>query len=219
MSEISFFKPNRGNTGFHFKFNIGANNKRSSFKELVLYIQATKQYSWDDNKKQGSFKKNFGDPENSVNIKMNLTECAEIVSVIDRVKAFTPINKQYVQATIENDDCGFYRMKAYHSFDQNNTLINFVPTKLRDGEFFPTGMFFSISKNGGERYYIKLSLGELEELKALIKFGFDQNFTLHRKQLANIESKNEGEAYQQDEYIPQNEVPDSIPEDEDNPFI
>lgn len=220
MSELSFFKPNKSNSGFHFKFNVNPSKNGDEFCDLAIYIQATRQARWDTNTNQGSFKENFNNPEKSISVKMNLTEMMEVSSLIDRIKSFSPISAKYIEGTVNNQKCSFYRANFFHQWDGGNTVIKVSPVTVdtAKGEIFPNGVFFSISKDGTNRYTIRLTWGELGELQALLRWAMDRQFIRKAKFLAKVQQK--GDATRRNTPPPQHmEETVSSENDNPNPFI
>jgi len=155
---VSIYKPNSKNNGSAFSFQISTQGKSP-----VLYVNAIQQYSWDDNKKTGSFIKNKEVDDKNVSFKLNDFELGEILSSI---KSRVPWN-------------------GYHKFNDNTTTIRFTPwdkprkIKGKDGEeqtFSSPAFGFSVTRNGNQNYRIALEPGEVEVLRLLIEKYFQVVF-------------------------------------------
>ena len=74
---VAIYKPNSKNNGCAFSFRVSTQGKSP-----VFYVNAIQQYSWDDNKKTGSFIKNKDADDKNVSFKLNDFELGEILSSI-----------------------------------------------------------------------------------------------------------------------------------------
>lgn len=95
MKRLTFYKPNSKNTGAAFQISIGKNNE--------LFFKITKQSTWDDSKKRGSFKDNVNNPQKSMASKLNALEAASMINSINTKAEF----------------------KTYHKSKNQNLMINF----------------------------------------------------------------------------------------------
>ena len=95
---VTLYKPNSKNAGAAFTFSIGSDRKKN---EPTLFISAIAQYSWDSDKKIGSFSGNRDDATKTVNVKLSEYECGEILSAI--------MNR--------------YDYSTFHSFEENYSTI------------------------------------------------------------------------------------------------
>ena len=139
---IHFYKPNSKNTGSAFGFRIGIQGKND---EPCLYMTAVKQYSWDQNKKSGSFSQNAKDPDKSASIKFNESELGGFIYAIEKYEKFS----------------------AFHSFDDNKTSISLSPYQKNDG----TNAFsFSVNRNSANKFGIGLEMSEAYLLSEYFKF-------------------------------------------------
>lgn len=145
---LTLFKANKNNSGALFNFSIGRDQKGNP----ALYISATKQTSWNDEKGHGSFK--GGD---NVNVKLSVFEAGEMVSSISNNIPF----------------------KAFHSFDGTNTTVNFNPiskkrklSKKADGggyeDYYVPTPCFGLTVNKGGSWSVGIEPGEAETLKVLL---------------------------------------------------
>ena len=148
---FTLYKPNSKNTGsaFSFSVNKGRNDK------TVLFVSMIQQYSWNDDRKTGSFKENAKNSEKSATTALSAIEAGEILSSFKSRIPFV----------------------AFHKKDQDTTIIKFAPwdkkRKIRekDGDkWYETPAFgVSVTRNSSQTYKLPLEAGETEVLSALLK--------------------------------------------------
>ena len=169
---VAIYKPNSKNNGCAFSFRVSTQGKSP-----VFYVNAIQQYSWDDNKKTGSFIKNKDADDKNVSFKLNDFELGEILSSI---KSRVPWN-------------------GYHKFNDNTTMIRFAPwdkprkIKGKDGaeqSFTSPAFGFSVTRNGNQNYRIALEPGETEVLRLLIEKYFEVVFTAKAQDEENYKNNN-----------------------------
>lgn len=169
---VAIYKPNSKNNGCAFSFRVSTQGKSP-----VFYVNAIQQYSWDDNKKTGSFIKNKDVDDKNVSFKLNDFELGEILSSI---KSRVPWN-------------------GYHKFNDNTTMIRFAPwdkprkIKGKDGaeqSFTSPAFGFSVTRNGNQNYRIALEPGETEVLRLLIEKYFEVVFTAKAQDEENYKNNN-----------------------------
>ena len=162
---LTLYKPNSKNAGAAFTFSIGSDKKND---EPTLFISAIAQHSWNADKKIGSFSGNANDKEKTVNVKLNLNECGEILSAIR--------NR--------------YEYSTFHSFEENSTTIKFTPWNksvkiskydpeskgYKDAKIEVPAFGVSISKSKGHTFKIPLDAGETEVLSEYLKFLLQKLF-------------------------------------------
>ena len=150
---LSIYKPNSKNTGCGFSFQCG---KDSKSKGAALYVKSIQQYSWDSNKKQGSFQGNVGDPEKNITVKFNEYEIGEFISALRRRAEYT----------------------TFHSFGDDRTIIKLVPwdKPVRDSDNTSPCFGFTLTKNGSLVFKISLEPGEIEVLIEFFKFTLQKSY-------------------------------------------
>ena len=155
---VVIYKPNSKNAGAAFTFSSGVNNKNG---EPTFYISAVAQHSWNDERKIGSFSGNAGDPEKTVNVKLNEFECGEFLS------AFR----------------GRYDYSTFHSFDGNTTTIKLSPWDkpvkvskydheskgFKESQIKVPAFGISVTKGKGNTFKLALDPGEVEFLSEFIR--------------------------------------------------
>ena len=128
---VQYYKPNSKNTGCAFSFDIGSNQKNN---EPCIYIRAIKQFSWNNERRTGSFSENAKNPEKSISLKINEIEAGGFINAIENY-------------------CDF---SAFHSFQDNKTSISFKPYTKKDG-----GIGVEMSEAYGLLEFLKVFLQEL----------------------------------------------------------
>ena len=75
---VQYYKPNSKNTGCAVSFDIGPNQKN---KEPCVFVRAIKQFSWNQDKRTGSFSENSKNPDKSISLKLCLSSIFSNLSV------------------------------------------------------------------------------------------------------------------------------------------
>tara|TARA_R110002020_G_scaffold68500_2_gene179304 strand:- start:1458 stop:2036 length:579 start_codon:yes stop_codon:yes gene_type:complete len=173
---ISLYKPNSKNTGAAFSFQAGLDNKT---QELVLYIKAVKQHSWDAKKKQGYFHQNAKDPEKNIILKFNEFEIGSFIAAIDNRVEYS----------------------TFHAFGTDKTSIKFLPwdkplkttafdnkTQQYAAKTITIPAFgLTLTKNGNNSFKTSLEPGEAHCFKAYLKQILSLLYTARiEKQIDNI---------------------------------
>jgi len=145
---ITLYKPNSKNMGCAFAFNLGTSGKD---KFPCVYINAIHQHSWNDKTKNGSFSENAKNPEKTIVVKLNEFELGGFINAIENGVEY----------------------KAFHTFDDNKTVISFAPYAKKDG-----GKAFSLSvtKNSAIKFGIGIEAGEAYTLREFFKFVLSELF-------------------------------------------
>ena len=209
---VTLYKPNSKNAGAAFTFSIGSDRKKN---EPTLFISAIAQYSWDPDKKIGSFSGNREDATKTVNVKLSEYECGEILSAIK--------NR--------------YDYSTFHSFEENNTTIKFTPwdKSVKVSKYDPESKGFkestikvpafgvSISKGKGHTFKIPLDPGETEVLHEYLRYLLNELFKVRvqkqREAFQNRQNDTTKPPFKKSpkkEEAPSEDVEDS--DDEDVPF-
>jgi|TARA_R110002020_G_scaffold41989_5_gene123411 hypothetical protein len=150
---VQYYKPNSKNTGCAFSFDIGSNQKNN---EPCIYIRAIKQFSWNNERRTGSFSENSKNPEKSVSLKINEIEAGGFINAIENY-------------------CDF---SAFHSFQDNKTSISFKPYSKKDGT---KAFSFGITRNSANKFGIGVEMSEAYGLLEFLKV-FLQELYLYRLQ-------------------------------------
>lgn len=176
---LSLYKPTAKNTGCGFSLQLGVNNKT---QECALYIKAIKQYSWDDNKKQGYFHQNSGDPDKNIVVKFNEYEIGSLIhSLTSRIEYTT-----------------------FHTFNEDKTVIKLSPwdkkskksvknpeTGTWEEKLIPVRAYsLSFTRNGNQNFSISLEPGEACSINEYFKFCLHNIYTERfNKEQLNIKGK------------------------------
>ena len=150
---VQYYKPNSKNTGCAFSFDIGSNQKNN---EPCIYIRAIKQFSWNNERRTGSFSENAKKPEKSISLKINEIEAGGFINAIENY-------------------CDF---SAFHSFQDNKTSISFKPYTKKDGT---KAFSFGITRNSANKFGIGVEMSEAYGLLEFLKV-FLQELYLYRLQ-------------------------------------
>ena len=150
---VAIYKPIEKKTGNAFNFQIATK------KAVTFYVNAIQQHSWNEKTKTGSFVQNREDPDKNISFKLNEFELGEILAAFEER----------------------YAWNAFHSFNDNKTIIKLAPwdkkrtVKTKDGdESFTVPAFgISVTRNGNQTFRLPLEPGEVEALKRLIYKYFD----------------------------------------------
>jgi hypothetical protein len=123
MKNLEFYKPQKSGNGTCANFRLVQDNEDS--KKNGFYASILKQYSWNDQTKTASFKENKDNPEKHKKIKLNDTEIANILYIIESQ--------------------GKEKFSTVHKNGSNTTPIFFEPY-IRNDVF--SGFVFRISSLG-----------------------------------------------------------------------
>jgi len=148
---VQYYKPNSKNTGCAFSFDIGSNQKNN---EPCIYIRAIKQFSWNAEKRTGSFSENSKNPEKSISLKINEIEAGGFINAIENYCEFS----------------------AFHSFQDNKTSISFKPYSKKDGT---KAFSFGVTRNSANKFGIGVEMSEAYGLREFLKF-YLQELYIHR---------------------------------------
>ena len=121
---MQFYKPNSQNTGTAFGFRIGTQGKTD---KPCLYMTAVKQFSWDANKRSGSFSGNAKNPDKCAIVKFNEFEIGGFIYAIENYDKFS----------------------AFHSFDDNKTGISLNTYSKKDGT---KAYSFTVTRNSSNKF-------------------------------------------------------------------
>ena len=159
---VQYYKPNSKNTGCAVSFDIGPNQKN---KEPCVFVRAIKQFSWNQDKRTGSFSENSKNPDKSISLKLNEIEIGGLINAITNYCEFS----------------------AFHSYQDNKTAISFKPYSKKDGT---KAFSFSINRNSANKFGIGVEMSEAYSLLEFLKL-YLQELYLHRLQKAKeIRSSN-----------------------------
>jgi hypothetical protein len=163
---LSLYKPNSKNTGCAFNFSIGQGKKGLP----ALYVSAIQQHSWDGGTKTANFANNRENAEKNINVKFNEFEVGSMISAFE----------------------GRHEYSTYHTFDENSTSIKFTPwdksVKTKNGEQTVPAFGMVLTRNGNQTFRLPIEPGEVETIKALLKFYLNELFSELKVEQANRQS-------------------------------
>ena len=150
---VQYYKPNSKTTGCAVSFDIGPNQKN---KEPCVFVRAIKQFSWNQDRRTGSFSENSKNPEKSISLKINEIEVGGFINAITNYCEFS----------------------AFHSYQDNKTAISFKPYSKKDGT---KAFSFGITRNSANKFGIGVEMSEAYGLLEFLKV-FLQELYLYRLQ-------------------------------------
>ena len=148
MHMFTLYKPNSKNLGCAFSFKIGVHGKD---KEPCIYVNAIQQHSWNEKTRNGSFSENAKNPDKTITFKLNEIEAAGLIYAVS----------EYVE------------YKAFHSYEENKTTINFKPYSKQDGT---KAFSLSVVKNSALKFGIGFEMSEAYLLKAFCEKVLNELF-------------------------------------------
>lgn len=146
---ISYYKPNKGNSGAlcSFKLNDGG-FIQNKYREGCVFLDIVKQVSWNEEKRTGSFSKG-----ESVTIKLNLMELGAILDCLENHRNFN----------------------AFHTFPNSENKVSVFFSEWKTGENTElVGYTFQVIKqinNVKSTFAIGFRLNEAQVLKEFIKLS------------------------------------------------
>tara|TARA_B100002019_G_C21268329_1_gene600692 strand:+ start:2717 stop:3376 length:660 start_codon:yes stop_codon:yes gene_type:complete len=205
---IQLYKPNSKNTGAAFTFSIGSNKNNSL---PAFYINAISQFSWDADKKIGTFSGNSKNPDKKVNVKLSELECGEFISAIKNRHEYS----------------------AFHAYENNSTSIKFSPWEkdVKVSKYDPSSKSYkdskvkvpafglTISKGKGSSFKIGIDPGEVEVLLKLLE-AYLQDFIKEKIMIQKRMTSNQKSNSEKNFESPDSVNSESVEEDEfeDVPF-
>ena len=187
--KFTLYKPNAKNTGAAFTFDCTKDRKGKP----VLFVSMILQYSWNNERKTGSFKENAKNPEKSTTIKLTEIEAGEFLSSFKTRIPFV----------------------GFHKTEEKTTVIKLTPwdkgriIKGKDSQetFKAPAWGLTITKNSAQYFKLPIEPGESECLSVLLDHYIKEGLTA------------QAEAYKQDQPKKTYNKPspkDSIVEDDDD---
>lgn len=202
---IQIYKPNKSNTGCAMNVQIGRAGKK---RELAVFLQSILQFSWDDQKKTGSFSGNREDKDKNITFKLTESECGGVISAIKNRHEFS----------------------AFHSHEQNKTSLKLIPWdkefkgKGKNGEYTYTQPAFGLTivRNGNQTFRVPLECGEARCIVALLENYLDklyeERFEAREADMRNRNNNQGGQSTQSDSGGSQTESNSEPASEEEVPF-
>jgi hypothetical protein len=165
--KYTLYKPNSKNTGAAFSFD----SVKDKDGRNVLFVSMIQQYSWDDKKKNGSFKENAKNPDKSATIMLSFNEAGEFISSF---KTRTP----YVTFHKRNDETTIIKLTPW---DKKRKILN------QDGEEWHETQAWGISvtKNSSQTFKLPIEAGEAVVLEELLKSYIKECLLSNSNQYSN----------------------------------
>jgi hypothetical protein len=162
IKQLSFYKPNSKNTGVAVSVNAGA-------KDGGLYISFIRQFSWNPEKKTGSFKENKDVASAKKNIKFNQFEAGGIIRAI------------------ETKD----KWSAFHKFGADSGVSIYFSPYEREEVLVGFGLKILDSRDKDNPFSVGFTLDEViclrEYLKEYIRNGFYEEAPVDTAETAESE--------------------------------
>jgi hypothetical protein len=113
------------------------------------------QYSWDDKRKNGSFKENAKNPDKSATIMLSFNEAGEFISSFKSRVPFVAFHKK-------NDDTTIIKLTPW---DKKRKIVG------QDGDQWheTPAWGISVTRNSSQTFKLPIEAGESEVLKELLK--------------------------------------------------
>lgn len=153
--KYTLYKPNSKNTGAAFSFD----SVKDRDGRNVLFISMIQQYSWDDKKKNGSFKENAKNPDKSATIMLSFNEAGEFISSFRSRIPFVAFHKRKDETTIIK----------LTPWDKKRKTLN------ADGEQWDEtpAWGLSVTRNSSQTFKLPIEAGESVVLEQLLKSYID----------------------------------------------
>jgi hypothetical protein len=149
--KYTLYKPNSKNTGAAFSFD----SVKDKDGRNVLFVSMIQQHSWDNEKKNGSFKENAKNPDKSATIMLSYNEAGEFLSSFKSRVPFVAFHKK-------NDETTIIKLTPW---DKKRKIVN------QDGEEWveTPAWGISVTKNSSQIFKLPIEAGESEVLSELFK--------------------------------------------------
>ena len=161
LSNIQFYKPNSSNKGIAVSLSFNP-------ADSGIYVSFIKQFSWNMQKKTGSFKENRNNPKAKKNIKFNDTEVSGIIRAIEKEEKWSTFHKF-------NNDTG--------------VSISFSPY-IKDEVMAGFGLRVSDSKDKENVFSVGFTNDESIKLREWLKLSLRECFSTKVKNEAESETEN-----------------------------
>jgi hypothetical protein len=193
----TLYKPNSKNTGSAFSFDSVKDKEGRN----VLFVSMIQQHSWDDKRKNGSFKENAKNQDKSATIKLSFVEAGEFISSFRSRKPFV----------------------AFHRNKEETTIIKLTPWDKKrkivgqeGDEWHETPAWgLSVIRNSAQTFKLPIEAGEsvvIEELlKSYIRKCLEANTNEYNKNSPQKEYKSPQKEYKKPEQ--ENKSKDSFSDD------
>lgn len=168
--KYTLYKPNSKNSGAAFSFD----SVKDKDGRNVLFVSMIQQYSWDEKKKNGSFKENAKNPEKSATIMLSFNEAGEFISSFKTRVPYVAFHKR-------NDETTIIKLTPW---DKKRKVIN------QDGEEWheTPAWGLSVTKNSSQTFKLPIEAGESVVLEELLKSYIKECLSANSSQYSNNNS-------------------------------
>jgi hypothetical protein len=165
--KYTLYKPNSKNSGAAFSFD-SVTDKNG---KLVMFVSMIQQHSWDDKKKNGSFKENAKNPDKSATIMLSFNEAGEFISSFKSRIPFVAFHKK-------NDDTTIIKLTPW---DKKRKIVG------QDGEqWLETPAWgLSVTRNSSQTFNLPIESGESVVLEQLFKNHIDECLIANSTEYSN----------------------------------
>lgn len=147
LNNIQFYKPNSSNKGVAVSFSFNP-------ADSGTYVSFIKQFSWNNQKKIGSFKENRENPKAKKNIKFNDIEISGIIRSIEKEEKWS----------------------TFHKFNnESGVSISFSPY-IKEGVMSGFGLRISDSKDKENVFSVGFTNDESVKLREWLKACLEEGF-------------------------------------------
>lgn len=169
----TLYKPNSKNTGAAFSFD----SVKDRDGRNVLFVSMIQQYSWDDNKKNGSFKENAKNPDKSATIMLSFNEAGEFISSFRSRIPFVAFHKR-------KDDTTIIKLTPW---DKKRKIVG------ADGESWheTPAWGLSVVKNSAQTFKLPIEAGESVVIEQLLKSYIDECLKANSSDYSNKNQNND----------------------------
>ena len=149
--KYTLYKPNSKNSGAAFSFD----SVKDKNGKNVLFVSMIQQHSWDEKRKNGSFKENAKNPDKSATIMLSFNEAGEFISSFKSRIPFVAFHKK-------NDDTTIIKLTPW---DKKRKIVG------QDGEqWLETPAWgLSVTRNSSQTFKLPIEAGESAVLEELLK--------------------------------------------------
>lgn len=157
LNNIQFYKPNSSNKGVAVSISFNP-------ADSGIYVSFIRQFSWNAEKKIGSFKGNKDNPKAKKNIKFNDIEVSGIIRAIEKEEKWS----------------------TFHKFNnESGVSISFAPY-IKDNVMSGFGLRISDSKDKENIFSVGFTNDESIKLREWLKLSLEESFKINN-QSSNLE--------------------------------
>jgi hypothetical protein len=157
LNNIQFYKPNSSNKGVAVSISFNP-------ADSGIYVSFIRQFSWNADKKIGSFKGNKDNPKAKKNIKFNDIEVSGIIRAIEKEEKWS----------------------TFHKFNnESGVSISFAPY-IKDNVMSGFGLRISDSKDKENVFSVGFTNDESVKLREWLKLSLEESFKINN-QSSNLE--------------------------------